>query len=74
MDGTTGTTELRTPNEWQKLYGDRIVREPIGWTNGADGLPPIAWDTPISFKEYTLRAMRSTLTAKPHDYASLVPQ
>ena len=74
MDGITGTIELRTPQEWQVLYGDRIVREPLGWTQGADGLPPIDWNARITFKEYTLRALRSTLTAKPHDYASLASQ
>lgn len=74
MDGTASTTELRTPYEWQRLYGDRIVREPLGWTNGAGSLPPASWETPITFKEYTLRALRSTLTAKPHDYASIASQ
>jgi len=74
MDSTANTPERRTPYEWQQLYGDRIVREPLGWTKGADGLPPASWETPITFKEYTLRALRSTLTAKPHDYASLASQ
>ena len=74
MDGTTEPDTLRTPQEWQLLYGERIVREPLGWTQGADGLPPTSWGTRISFKEYTLRAMRSTLTPKPHDYNSLASQ
>jgi hypothetical protein len=68
-------TELRTPLEWQaQEWCTRVVLEPFGWTKGADGLPPVSWETPITRKEYLLRSMRSTLTFRPYGYSALVAQ
>lgn len=50
---------LKTPDEWQRLIPDIVIRDPDGW-RGPGGRP---WDDPITRSEYLERRNRCTITA-----------
>lgn len=57
----TVAEELKSSEEWQKLYPDIVVLDPDGWdredfTN--------SWNEKISLQEYEYRLVRSTCTGK----------
>ena len=57
------TSEKRTPAEWQKKAGYRID-DPDGW-RGEHGKP---WSEPITWEEFTQRAMLSTIDFRNYNH------
>jgi hypothetical protein len=49
-------SEKKLPAEWQEQAGFRVA-DPDGW-RGEDAKP---WSEPITWEEFTKRAMRSTV-------------
>lgn len=51
---------LKTPDEWQRLIPDVVIRDADGW-RGTTGRP---WDDPITRSEYIQRRDRCTLDTR----------